>query len=285
LVHYHGNDKADHPIVEFTMVEMRDALAEEERQNAASYTALFTGRAMLYRVGILLSVAFFSQYAGNWLAGGFTSVVYTYFGLVTPQQTLGASIIPGVVSFITSQFGSAYVDKLGRRTMLLYGTISFVVCFLIIGICLEIFTPSQQIGWAVFAFVVLQLFNIFYSFVWTPLNALYPVEILPYSARAKGMALCQFFINAANVVQSWILVYAANALGYRMIWFYLCFNIFACFIIYKFFPETKGLTLEAMDELFQAPGVVARSLDRFKLSSGVEEGDADKKMKPVGMLH
>jgi len=177
--------------------------------------------------------------------------------------------------------------------MLLYGTISYVACFVIIGVCLEIFNPNAptadsapRIGWAIFAFVILQIFNIFYSFTWTPLNALYPVEILPYSARAKGMALCQLFINAANVVQSWILVYAANSLGFRMIWFYMCFNVFAVAIIYKFFPETKGLTLEAIDELFQAPGVVARSLERFKMvGSTIEEGDADKKMKPVGMLH
>ncbi|KAJ3408923.1 hypothetical protein HDV05_004680, partial [Chytridiales sp. JEL 0842] len=48
LVHFHGNDKEDHPIVEFTLNEMKIALEDEKLKNQASYFAFFQSRAMLY---------------------------------------------------------------------------------------------------------------------------------------------------------------------------------------------------------------------------------------------
>jgi len=264
---------------------MRDALEDEKRQNAASYLHLFRGRAMLYRTGLLLAVAFFSQYAGSWVASGFTGLVNGYFGFNTEQAKLGAGIVPGIVGFITSQIACIYLDRIGRRPLLLYGQISYSVCFFLILFCLLAYNPSVDlsdktpatgsIAWAVIAFVILQIFSIIYSFCWTPLNALYPVEILPYSARAKGMALCQLFINAANVVQSWVLVYATNAWGFHFFAFFGCFNAFASVIIWKYFPETKGLTLEAIDSIFQDPNPVAKSLEPRVLST-VEEGLSKK---------
>ncbi|KAJ3190818.1 hypothetical protein HDU82_003812 [Entophlyctis luteolus] len=261
LVHYHGNDKEDHPIVEFTMNEMREALADEARSNSASYTALFTGRAMLYRSGLILAIAFFSQYAGSWLASGFTTITNKQFGFNTLEQQLGLSIGTAILGFIFSQLGSAYVDKLGRRTMLLYGTIAYTVCWVVVLICLQVFNnDSTQTGVGIFGWVVEQIFSIIYSFTWTPLNALYPVEILPFSARAKGMAMCQLLINASGIIQTYVFVYGVNAYGWKFDAFYCVFNAFAAIVIYLTFVETKGYTLERIDEIFNDPNPVKKSL-------------------------
>jgi sugar porter (SP) family MFS transporter len=265
IIHYHGNDQEDHPIVEFTMREMRDALADESRQNQASYAALFTGRAMRYRSGLIVAIAFFSQYAGSWLASGFSVITNAQFGWSTPQSQLGVSIVTSIIGFIVSQFGAAYTDKLGRRTMLLYGTIGYTVCWLIILITLNSFNNDPtQTALGIFGWVMLQVFSIIYSFTWTPLNALYPVEILPYSARAKGMAMCQLFINAAGVIQGWVLVYGVNAWAWKFDAFYLVFNAFAAVVIYFTFVETKGYTLEKIDEIFEDPNPVKKSLSEVR---------------------
>ncbi|KAJ3136342.1 hypothetical protein HK100_001847 [Physocladia obscura] len=275
LVHYHGNDDENHPIVEFTLKEMRDALAEEERQNQASYAALFTGRAMLYRTGLILAIAFFSQYAGSWLASGFTVIVNDQFGFKTAQQQLGLSIGTNILGFIFSQFGAAYVDRLGRRTMLLYGTIAYVVCWLVIILCLNSFNQDQsQRALGIFGWIMIQVFSMIYSFTWTPLNALYPVEILPFSARAKGMALCQLLINAAGVIQSWVLIYGVNAWGWEFDSFYLVFNAFAAVVIYFTFVETKGYTLEKIDEIFEDPNPVKKSLSEIRTYVSASEKKA-----------
>ncbi|KAJ3345557.1 hypothetical protein HDU83_003941 [Entophlyctis luteolus] len=274
LVHYHGNDIDDHPIVETTMREMREALADEAHQNSASYMALFTGRAMLYRTGLLLAIAFFSQYAGSWLATGFTVIVNSQFGFSTKQQQLGLSVGTNIVAFIFSQLGSSLVDRLGRRTMLFYGTIAFVTCWTIILVCLQIFNNDESLqAVGIFGWVMIQVFQMIYSFTWTPLNALYPVEILPYSARAKGMALCQLLINLSGIIQTYVFVFGVNAFGWKFDAFYCVFNAFAAVIIYLYFVETKGYTLEKIDEIFNDDNPVEKSLSqRVVVSAEVSYG-------------
>ncbi|KAJ3349565.1 hypothetical protein HDU83_000404 [Entophlyctis luteolus] len=268
LVHFHGNDKEDHPIVDRTLNEIREALEDERRQNASSYAALFIGRPMLYRLGMLIAIGFFSQYAGNWLAGGFTVITNKAFGFNTPQQQLGLSIVNSVLGFISAQVGAAYCERIGRRPLLIYGTLSYIICWTLVIICLAIFNGSNQTltGVGILGWIIEQLFGIFYAFSWTSINALYPVEILPYSARAKGMALCQFFINLSGVIQSYVLIYGLNAWDWKFFTFYLFFNIFALVIIYYFFVETRGYSLEKIEEIFNAPNPVKKSIEDVRVN-------------------
>ncbi|KAJ3205006.1 hypothetical protein HDU82_005469 [Entophlyctis luteolus] len=265
LVHYHGNEIEDHPIVEFTLNEMREALEDARRQNTASYMAFFTSIPMLYRTGLLIAVAFFSQYAGSWFASGFNVIVNSQFGFSSPQQQLGLSIVTSILNFVAAQIGASYVERVGRRPMLIYGSMSYVVCWIVILICLQIFNnDSSQTAVGVFGWIVVQVFSMIYSFTWTPLNALYPVEILPYSARAKGMAFCQLLINAASVIQNWVLIYGVNSYGWKWDAFYCVFNVFAGFIIYTHFVETKGYTLEKIEDIFNDPNPVKKSLSEIR---------------------
>ncbi|KAJ3353397.1 hypothetical protein HDU83_006882 [Entophlyctis luteolus] len=265
LVHYHGNEIEDHPIVEFTLNEMREALEDARRQNTASYMAFFTSIPMLYRTGLLIAVAFFSQYAGSWFASGFNVIVNSQFGFSSPQQQLGLSIVTAILNFVSAQIGASYVERIGRRPMLIYGSMSYVVCWIVILICLQIFNnDNSQTAVGIFGWVVVQIFSILYSFTWTPLNALYPVEILPYSARAKGMAFCQLIINAASVIQNWVLIYGVNSYGWKWDAFYCVFNVFAAFIIHMYFVETKGYTLEKIEDIFNDPNPVKKSLSEIR---------------------
>jgi MFS family permease len=104
---------------------------------------------MWYRSSLLVAVAFFSQYAGNFVAGYFATTVTKYFGITSPSANVGLTIVTGVISFISSQLGAAYVDRLvcflfflfvltfhvsnvslkGRRPMLIWGTIIFSICY------------------------------------------------------------------------------------------------------------------------------------------------------------
>jgi len=227
---------------------------------------LISTRAARYRSFLVLCVSFFSQYAGNWLAGYFEPQIETYFGIVDTHQQLLFNSITGIISFLASLFGVYMVDRFGRRPLLLYGSISYACWYLLIIICLVVYgydgthPATGPISAGIAAFIFLNAFAISYSLTWTPLNALYPVEVLSNSTRAKGMAMCQLLINAANVFQSYVLSYGLNAYQYKFFSFYLLFNAGAATIIYLYFPETKGRTLEELEEVFQATNVVKASL-------------------------
>ncbi|KAJ3091359.1 hypothetical protein HK100_007197 [Physocladia obscura] len=277
LVHYHGNDIEDHPIVELTMSEMREALADEIRQNSGSYMALFKGRPMIYRFWLIIAIAFFSQYAGNWLAGGFTVITNAQFGFKTAEQQLGLSIATSALGFIFAQIGAAYCERIGRRPLIIYGTLGFIICWTLTLICLAIYNNNTDLtGVGIAGWVIEQIFGLIYAFSWNAINALYPVEILPYSARAKGMAMCQFFINLSGVIQSYVLIYGVNTWEWKFDSFYLFFNAFALVIVYFFFPETQGYSLEKIVQIFDDPNPVKKSITDVRVNVEATEIHVEK---------
>jgi sugar porter (SP) family MFS transporter len=256
--HAHGDEKAE--IVDFQMREITEGISKEKAEHQGSYWSLFDSRANIHRMGIVASVAFFSQYAGNWIPGYFQTSITQYFGITSVEWSLGLNVLNGVVSFIASLIGAYYaVEKFGRRPLLLYGTASYVLWYALIILCVGLFATSGNINAGIAGYVILYFFAISYSFTWTPLNALYPVEVLNNSNRAKGMAFCQLLINAAGVVQNYALSLGLQAYAWKFFSFYLVFNFVALIVIYFFYPETKGRTLEELDEVFQSSNPVAAS--------------------------
>ncbi|KAJ3122751.1 hypothetical protein HK098_002510, partial [Nowakowskiella sp. JEL0407] len=247
LVKYHASGDADHPIVSEQLKEIELAIETEASQNQGTYAALFNNRPNRLRSFVVIGVGFFSQAAGNWIAGYFQSQILPYFGITSTEDKLLLNIITSAISLVAALVGSSFVDKIGRRPYLLIGTFLYTFFFLALTILLAIYNENEvtenpkgpkEVG--ITAFVVLQLFGIAYAFCWTSINALYPVEVLSYSTRAKGMAMCQAFVNIANIIQSWILSYGLNAYKWKFFSFYVLFNAFALVMIYFYFPETKG---------------------------------------------
>ncbi|KAI8806377.1 general substrate transporter [Cladochytrium replicatum] len=269
LIKYHANRNPNADIVAIELREITESIADEKAQNASSFSAMFATRSSRYRMFLILQVAFFSQYAGNWLAGYFQPQITNYFGIIGDDKALLLNVVTGVISFGAALGGASLVDKFGRRPYLLFGHIGYSTWYLLMIICLAVYynwdapEPEKATGpiqAGIAAFVLLQIFAINYSICWTPLNALYPVECLNYGARAKGMALCQLLINAANVFQSYVLSYGLDAWKWKFFSFFLLFNIMAAVCVYVFFPETKGRTLEALDDVFESTNIVRSSL-------------------------
>jgi len=277
LTKYHANGDEGNEIVQNQLAEIQEALADEKAQKTGTYISFFTNSANRYRLGLIICVAFFSQYSGNWLAGYFETQIETYFGITDPHSVLLFNCITSIISWLASLLGTWFVDRLGRRPILLWGTISYALIYVLMIVCLAIYNDGANIGAGIGAFVLLNIFAITYSLSWTPLNALYPVEVLAYGLRARGMALTQLAINVANVFQSYVLANGLAAYTWKFFSFYAVFNTLAAIIIYIFFPETKGRTLEELDEVFNAKNKVKASLLPVKSRELGADLDGEKK--------
>lgn len=55
---------------------------------------------------------------------------------------------------------------------------------------------------------------VFFSTGWTPLQALYPAEVLSYENRAKGLALQGWVTNAVSLINTFGMPLALDAIGY-----------------------------------------------------------------------
>lgn len=93
-------------------------------------------------------------------------------------------------------------------------------------------------------------FYAWYSVVWTPLSYLYPIEVLNYSLRANGLSIFNGAIYLAAFFNTYVIPYAMAWSG----WGFYLISAFWVFIevvvVYFYFPETGGMTLEEIDGVF-----------------------------------
>jgi hypothetical protein len=78
----------------------------------------------------------------------------------------------------------------------------------------------------------------------------YPAEIFPAEIRARGNSISTFTNWSLNLVFAQCAPIALAKLGFKFFYFFFAFNLvaLACYVLV--YPETKGRTLEQLDEVF-----------------------------------
>ena len=109
-------------------------------------------------------------------------------------------------------------------------------------------------------------FNAVFAFGITPLQALYPVEVLSFEIRAKGMAFSQVAPQAAMLINQLAYPVALKNIGWRLYIVFACWCPIRAFFVWLFIPETKNRTLEEIDDIFNAPNPRSTSLMKKKLA-------------------
>jgi MFS family permease len=99
------------------------------------------------------------------------------------------------VQCIFAFLGSTMVDKWGRRPLLFWVNIGCALCWVGVVTGAGIQSSKHDKASSAATVAMIYLFQVVYSVGWTPLQALYPVEVLSFEMRAKGMAFSGLFVN------------------------------------------------------------------------------------------
>ena len=186
-------------------------------------------------------------------------------GIGNPLLTASVQYIINVAMTVPAIL---FLDRWGRRASMLYGSIGMIVCLLITGILQAAFGQpntdairtqrNADITWVVHekpavskAIVAFSyLFVATFAVSWGPTSWTYPAEIFPSKVRAKAVSLA----TASNWGWNCALAFAVPPLLYTINWrmylIFAAFNLAAFVHMFLMAPETKGKTLEEMDEVF-----------------------------------
>ncbi|KAM0430154.1 hypothetical protein ACHAPT_006162 [Fusarium lateritium] len=200
-------------------------------------------------------------------------------GITSESKKLLLNAILPVITFFTSLTGARLMDRIGRRPLLM-GTLAFCI------VCFVIMTPTSKIASenhnetnvANTSIAFIYLFAISYSLGWTPLSPMYIVEVLGTNTRAKGKALAQLFTAAASAIIQYSSAPAFESIHYYFYIVFIFWDTIEMVVIYFFWPETKGRTIEELTEVFEARNPVKKSLEpintkTFITTMKVEKGD------------
>ncbi|KAJ9133708.1 quinate permease protein [Pleurostoma richardsiae] len=234
-------------------------LAAKERQSVwareiAQYYNIIRTWDNFKRVATAWLVMFFQQWSGIDAIIYYASNVFESLGLTSGTNALLATGVTGVVFFVSTLPAMAVIDKVGRKPMLLVGSLVMFISMVLAGIIVAKFRHDWKhhadAGWTAVAFIWIYVGA--FGATWGPASWTLVSEIFPLSIRSKGAS----FGASSNWVNNFAVAFFVPPMFEAWAWgTYIFFAVFlAGGIVWVWFclPETKGATLEEMDRVFKS---------------------------------
>ncbi|KAF3359756.1 hypothetical protein VdG1_01954 [Verticillium dahliae VDG1] len=252
---YHANGDLDHPLVDLQMAEMIGAIDpnhEASWRDLFDLRVLFESRASRYRIMLNIVFSWFGQFSGNNIISYYLPIMLNGIGITDTNTKLILNIAYSIVGWVFSAAGARLHDIVGRRKMLMGTAAGMTVSLAIVAGCAAAYEDHGIQDASTVTIVFIFLFGATFAVGFTPMQPIYPAEVVSNKMRAKAMGTFKLTAGAAGFLNTFVGPIALSSIGY---WFYVFFAFWDSFevgFMYFFFVETKGSTLEELDEIFEA---------------------------------
>ncbi|KAF2818868.1 MFS sugar transporter-like protein [Ophiobolus disseminans] len=271
-LHYDGSND---DWINSEFFEIKQTIEAEKAITVPGWRVMFTVPTWRIRLMHATLIQLFGQMTGINVIGYYSTILYTNLGITGDRNLLVSSIYNVVGPIFNFFFIVFFLDKVGRRKPLIFGTIAIsvaLICEAALGSQVESATGSRKDGISgagvFFLFAVSCIFSVSFG----PISWVYASEIMPLSIRGRGSAFSTAFGNwLVGTVWSQVSPIALGELKYKFYFIFVAFNLL----------ETKQLTLEEIDLLFgdRALGMLPDNLDDREKQIEMERfEDARKKL-------
>jgi len=157
-------------------------------------------------------------------------------------SALMQSVIIGFTNLVMTIVAMALIDRVGRKALLLVGSVTFVMSHVLAA---WVFATHAQ-GWIVIVALMGIVGTHAYSqgaVVWVIIN-----ELLPNAVRASGSAVVCCLVWVLCLGVSWSFPVVAAKSGAYAFGFFALMMVLQFFLVLKFLPETKGVSLEELQK-------------------------------------
>lgn len=152
------------------------------------------------------------------------------------------SIAVGAANLTATVIGMSFIDKLGRKTLLVAGAVGVAVALAGVAVIMATGEGRSLLLW------MLLLFIVSFAFSQGAVIWVYLAEIFPTPVRATGQSLgsaMHWIMNA--LIAAAFPVIAAKTQALPFVFFAIC-TVIQLIVVARFFPETKGVELEEMEK-------------------------------------
>ncbi|KAE8378424.1 general substrate transporter [Aspergillus bertholletiae] len=250
----YGRPKDDAKILA-EQADILQALAIETKhgeykwRNILKRDEVCTGQRVLLGYGM----QFMNQLGGiNLLVYFIPTVLSTNVGL-----SKNLSMIVGgctqIMFVVGSFFPTFFVDRVGRRAPMMWGSFGLGVCMMMVSILLSFKGKANDHATSSASVAFFFLFMLIFGASVNCIPWVYVPEIMPLHARAKGTAVG----ISSNWIWNFFVVMITPVIINRLQWkaylIFMCTNFAFVPLVYFCYPETAKLSLEEIDYLFTNP--------------------------------
>ncbi len=220
--------------------ELEDIAESLASDRAAGNQPLFSRR---YKVPVMLAItlALFNQFSGINPTLYYLNDIFAKAGFSKVSGDLQAVAI-GMTNLVFTIIAMSIIDKVGRKKLLLVGSIGTFICMAMISTLFYTGLHQDLLLWPLVGFVA------FFALSQGSVIWVYISEIFPNSVRGKGQSLGSFthWLACATLSNFFPVVAQKSAAGPFI--FFAVMMAAQFFVVGRFFPETKGFTLEQLQE-------------------------------------
>jgi SP family xylose:H+ symportor-like MFS transporter len=238
--------------------DARGILADIERSLAMRSGKLLSFGPRVIIVGILISI--FQQFVGINAVLYYAPLMFHNMGASTDSALLqtifvgGANLIFTVVAIVT-------VDRWGRKPLLITGALIMAVAMITLGCLFE----AKTVGLGALIAVVVYIGG--FALSWGPVAWVMLSEMFPNAIKgwAMGLAVAAQWIANLLVSASFKVLDGSSALNAMFnhgfaYWIYGGMSVLAALFVIRYVPETKGRSLEAIQDLWGGPAAGGRAM-------------------------
>ncbi|KAK7033159.1 MFS glucose transporter mfs1 [Favolaschia claudopus] len=226
-----------------------------------AYLSLLRERSLLYRVMVGTLTMFFQQWTGINAILYYAPTIFQSLGLQGNVLSLLATGVVGIAMFLATIPAVIYIDQLGRRPVLISGAFLMAACHFIVAGLFHTAQNNAATGWAACAMV--WIFAIGFGYSWGPcactqFSEFRAILLNLTTVRGKGVSIAASSNWMNNFIVGQVTPTMLKHLSFGTFVFFGAFSLLGGLFILFFVPETKGVSLEEMEEVFGSTTGIAR---------------------------
>nr|CAI6566693.1 BFH_HP1_G0024240.mRNA.1.CDS.1 [Saccharomyces cerevisiae] len=245
----------DSPLVTLEMENYQSSIEAERLAGSASWGELVTGKPQMFRRTLMgMMIQSLQQLTGDNYFFYYGTTIFQAVGL---EDSFETAIVLGVVNFVSTFFSLYTVDRFGRRNCLLWGCGGMICCYVVyasVGVT-RLWPNGQDQPSSKGAGNCMIVFACFYIFcfatTWAPVAYVLISESYPLRVRGKAMSIA----SACNWIWGFLIgffpPFISGAIDFYYGYVFMGCLVFSYFYVFFFVPETKGLTLEEVNTLWE----------------------------------
>ena len=232
--------------VDTAMRDMKASVKEDKESQKGSLRGDRFGLKPIVWVGIILSI--FQQFVGINVIFYYSTTLWRAVGF-SEKDSFTVSVITSITNVLVTLIAIFLVDKVGRRPILLVGSIGMTVALAAMALAFsQAHVTGGQVslpgGWGALALVAANVFVVAFGASWGPIIWVLLGEIFPNRIRARALgvgAAAQWIANFVVTIPFPPLSAFSLPLTYGL---YALFALLSFFFVLGVVPETNGVSLE-----------------------------------------
>lgn len=220
--------------------EIKESVSHSEVRKQTLFSNLY-----IKPISVAFLVAMFNQFSGINAILYYAPRIFELSGL-TNADSMFQSILIGVTNGIFTILGLILIDRAGRKKLLIIGSVGMSVC---LGLVARTFYTQDFSGFALLIYLLIYI--MFFAFSTGAVIWVLIAEIFPNNVRGKGQSFGSFthWFFAALITFLFPVIEKISQYGVgHAFMFFSIMMVVQVIVVWKYFPETKGRTLEELGE-------------------------------------